>query len=140
MSEVLKVACFAIAGALCLAGGGCKPKAAGKGGGGFPMANVTANQPVQQEVIEWDEYPGRLEATEMVEVRARVTGYLQEIHFRDGAEVKKGDLLFVIDPRPYQAELDRAQADLVQAETRLELASNEAARAERLLKTKAISE
>ncbi len=104
------------------------------------MPRVTANQPIEREVTDWDEYPGRLESVEMVEVRARVTGYLQEIHFKDGEEVKKGDLLFVIDPRPYQAELDRWQAELKQAETRLELASNEAARAETLLKTKAISE
>ncbi len=76
----------------------------------------------------------------MVEVRARVSGYLQSIHFTDGAEVKKGDLLFVIDPRPYQAELDRSEADLNQAQTRLELAVNELGRAERLLKSKAISE
>src|SRR5262245_54213419 len=57
-----------------------------------PPPAVTANQPVQRDVIEWDEYPGRLEAVEMVEVRARVGGYLQSIHFTDGAEVKKGDL------------------------------------------------
>ena len=64
---------------------------------------------MQREVIEWDEYPGHLEAVEMVEVRARVNGYLQSIHFKDGAEVKKGELLLVIDARPYQAELDRAE-------------------------------
>jgi len=65
---------------------------------------------------------------------------LQSIHFKDGAQVKKGDLLFVIDPRPYQAELDRAVADVNQAQTKLELASNDLARAERLLASKAISE
>src|SRR5207248_8275691 len=97
-----------------------------------PPAAVTVNQPTEREVVEWDEYPGRLEAVDMVEVRARVNGYLQSVHFKEGAEVKKGDLLFVIDPRPYQAELDRAQADLNQAETRLELAANELARSERL--------
>jgi multidrug efflux system membrane fusion protein len=105
-----------------------------------PAPAVTATQPVQREVIEWDEFPGRLDAVDAVEVRARVSGYLQSIHFKEGAEVKKGDLLFVIDPRQYQAELDRAEADLRQAETRFELASNDLARAERLLKSKAISE
>lgn len=105
-----------------------------------PPPAVTANQPSQREVVEWDEYPGRLDAVDAVEVRARVSGYLQSIHFKEGAEVKKGDLLFVIDPRQYQAELDRAEADLRQAETRFELASNDQARAERLLKSKAISE
>src|SRR5215470_13857194 len=93
-----------------------------------PPSSVTANQPVQREVVEWDEFPGRLEAVEMVEVRSRVSGYLESIHFKEGAEVKKGDLLFVIDPRPYQAELERTQGDLNQAQTRFELASNEFAR------------
>src|SRR5437016_9431396 len=79
-------------------------------------------------------------AVDIVEVRSRVSGYLQSVHFKDGTEVKKGDLLFVIDPRPYQAEVDRGEADLRQAETKFELASNEFARAEKLLKAKAISE
>jgi multidrug efflux system membrane fusion protein len=106
----------------------------------MPPPPVTANQPVERDVLEWDEYPGRLDAVSMVEVRARVSGYLQSVHFKDGAEVKKGDLLFVIDPRQYQAELDRTEADLNQAESRLELANNDYARAERLLTSKAISE
>jgi membrane fusion protein, multidrug efflux system len=105
-----------------------------------PPAQVTVGQPVAKEVVEWDEYQGWVEAVDTVAVRARVGGYLDSIHFKDGAEVQKGDLLFVIDPRPYQAELDRAQADLLQAQTRFELASNDMARAERLLKAKAISE
>jgi multidrug efflux system membrane fusion protein len=101
---------------------------------------VTANQPIQREIVEWDEYPGHLDPVDMVEVRARVSGYLQSVAFKDGAEVKKDDLLFVIDPRPYQAELDRAEADLKQAQTRLDLASSEFARAERLRKSNTISE
>lgn len=105
-----------------------------------PPPAVTASQPVQRDIVEWDEYPGRLDAIDMVEVRARISGYLESVHFKDGAEVKKGELLFVIDPRPYQAELDRAGAGLKQAQTRLELANNDLARAERLLKSKAISE
>jgi RND family efflux transporter MFP subunit len=118
----------------------CKKQQQAQQQGGPPAAAVTVAQPTQKEVMEWDEYPGRLDAVEMVEVRARVNGYLQSINFKDGAEVKKGDLLFVIDPRPYQAELDRAKAELVQAETKLELAVNDAARAEKLLKAKAIAE
>jgi len=105
-----------------------------------PPAAVTVNQPVTRELVEWDEYPGRLDAVDSVEIRSRVSGYLQSVKFKDGAEVKKGDLLFVIDPRQYQAELDRAEADVKQMESRLELASNDLARAERLLKSKAISE
>ncbi len=105
----------------------------------MPPPAVTVNQPAQREVTEWDEYPGRLDAVDMVEVRARVSGYLESVHFKDGAEVKKGDLLFVIDPRQYQADLDRATADLAQAQSRFDLASNDQERAERLLKTKTIS-
>ena len=105
-----------------------------------PLPKVTVSRPLVQEIIEWDEYTGRLEATENVEVRARVNGYLQSIHFKDGAIVKKGDLLFVIDPRPYQAELDRVTAELQLAQARLELAKSDYARAQTLLQFRAISQ
>ncbi|HWP59211.1 MAG TPA: efflux RND transporter periplasmic adaptor subunit [Candidatus Acidoferrales bacterium] len=101
---------------------------------------VTVSQPLVQKVLEWDEYTGRLEATEQVEVRARVSGYLQSIHFNDGQIVKKGDLLFVIDPRPYQAEVDRVRAELDLARARLELARSDHARARALLQFRAISQ
>ena len=101
---------------------------------------VTVSLPIVQEIIEWDEYTGRLEATENVEVRARVSGYLQSIHFTDGAIVKKGDLLFVIDPRPYQAEVDRVTAELQLAQARLELAKSDYVRAQKLLQFRAISQ
>jgi RND family efflux transporter MFP subunit len=119
---------------------GCGKKQQQKASGPPPVPNVTIAQPVQKEIVEWDSYPGHIEAVDEVEVRARVGGYLQSIHFKDGAEVQKGDLLFVIDPRPYQAELEKAQAEVLRAQTRLELAKNEFERAERLLKGKAISE
>jgi multidrug efflux system membrane fusion protein len=105
-----------------------------------PPPKVTVVQPQMAIVTNWDEYPGHLEAVETVEVRARVVGYIDSIHFQDGAEVKKGDLLFVIDPRPYQTDLNRTQAQRQQAETRLELAQNDLKRAEGLRGTKAISE
>jgi RND family efflux transporter MFP subunit len=105
-----------------------------------PPPAVTVSQPIQRQVIEWDEYTGRLEAVETVDVRARVSGYLNEVKFKDGAKVKAGDLLFVIDPRPYQAELNRAEAELQRAKARLELAKNDLARAERLFRSRAISE
>jgi len=105
-----------------------------------PPPKVTVSQPVVREVIEWDEYTGRLEAVESVEVRARVSGYLESIHFQDGQIVKKGDLLFVIDPRPYQAELDQAEAELELAKARLKLAQDNVARAKKLLSARAISE
>jgi RND family efflux transporter MFP subunit len=101
---------------------------------------VTVSQPVVRELIEWDEYTGRLEPVETVEVRARVNGYLDSTHFKEGAIVKKGDLLFVIDPRPYQADLDNAEAALKLARARLELAQNNLARAKKLLSARAISQ
>jgi membrane fusion protein, multidrug efflux system len=105
-----------------------------------PPPQVTVNQPVLREVIEWDEYTGRLEAVESVDVRARVSGYLQSVHFTDGASVKKGALLFVIDPRPYQAELSRAQAALEQAIAQSERARKDFARAQQLIKSRAVSQ
>jgi RND family efflux transporter MFP subunit len=95
---------------------------------------------VEREVVEWDEYIGRLESPENVEIRARVSGYLDKVHFKEGREIKKGDLLFTIDPRPYQAEYDRAEAERQRAESQAELAKNDAERAKRLIATKAISE
>jgi RND family efflux transporter MFP subunit len=105
-----------------------------------PTPKVTVAQPQSGTVTNWDEYPGHLEAVEMVEIRARVSGYLNSIEFQEGAEVSATNRLFVIDPRPYQAELERAQADRQQAETRLDLARNDARRAETLRGTRAISE
>ena len=105
-----------------------------------PPSKVTVSHPQLATVTNWDEYPGHLEAVEMVEIRPRVSGYIDSIHFQDGAEVKAGDLLFVIDPRPYQAELDHVQAQRQQAETHLGLLRNDLQRAEGLRGTKAISE
>jgi RND family efflux transporter MFP subunit len=104
-----------------------------------PPPKVTVSQPVVRDVVEWDEFTGRLEAVESVEVRARVSGYLQSVHFTDGAIVKKGALLFVIDPRPYQAELNRAKATLEQAIARYERTQKDFARAQQLVKSRAIS-
>ena len=86
----------------------------------------------EKEVIEWDEFTGRIEAVESVEIRARVSGYLQAIHFKAGAMVKAGDPLFVIDPRPYQADLDRATADFERAEAEAKLAGLDFKRTEEL--------
>ncbi len=101
---------------------------------------VSVAHPRAVKVTDWDEFTGRLAATEQVEVRARVSGYLNSIHFKEGSIVKKDDLLFVIDPRPYEAAMTRAEGDLAQAETRLRLAINNLERADRLLKSRAISE
>ncbi|HEX2277174.1 MAG TPA: efflux RND transporter periplasmic adaptor subunit, partial [Candidatus Tectomicrobia bacterium] len=105
-----------------------------------PPPKVTVNQPVIRDVVESDEYTGRLEAVESVDIRARVSGYLQSVHFTDGAIVKKGALLFVIDPRPYQAELNRAKAQLEQAIARFERTQKDFARAQQLVKSRAMSQ
>jgi len=105
-----------------------------------PKPVIVASQPVQQEIVEWDEYTGRLQAVESVEIRARVSGYLKRIAFKDGGKVKKGDLLFIVDPRPYIAQLHQASAELDRAKSRLDLARNDVGRAQRLLKEQAISE
>lgn len=83
---------------------------------------VTVAKPVTKQIVEWDAYTGRLEAIDFVEVRARVSGYLQSTHFDEGQIVEKGDLLFIIDPRPYKAEFNGARAALSQSESQLVLA------------------
>lgn len=105
-----------------------------------PPPKVTVSQPVVRDIVEWDEYTGRLEAVESVDIQARVDGYLQSLHFTDGAILKKGALLFVIDPRPYQAELNRAQAALEQAIARHERTQKDFARAQQLVKSRAMSQ
>jgi multidrug efflux system membrane fusion protein len=105
-----------------------------------PPPAVSVVQPVAHDVVEWDEYIGRLESPETVEVRARVSGYLDKVHFKEGKEVKKGDLLFTIDRRPYQAEYDGADAEHQRAVSQAELAKNDFERAKKLIATKAISE
>jgi RND family efflux transporter MFP subunit len=95
---------------------------------------VTVSQPLQRELVELDEYTGQFAAKEYVEIRARVSGYLTEIHFEDGQLVKQGDLLFVIDPRPYEATLAAARAQLAQANAQVELATRQLERTAELRK------
>lgn len=102
-----------------------------------PPVSVAAA--LEREVVETVDFPGRIEAVESVEVRARVNGYLRSVHFRPGAQVKKGELLFVIDPRPFEAELARAEATLANTRAQLELARTELARQEQLLAERATS-
>ena len=107
---------------------------------GPPPPKVKVVQPVARDVTEWDEYTARLDAVDSVEVRPRVSGYLQAIHFQDGGIVQKGALLFTIDPRPYEAALHRAEADVQLAKSRLALARKNFARATDLLASHAISQ
>lgn len=108
--------------------------------GAAPPPPVEAATPLIQSVTEWDVYTGRFEAVERVDLRARVSGYLDSVHFKDGQIVQQGDLLFTIDQRPFKAELSQAKAEVASAQARLALAERELARAERLVATKAISE
>jgi multidrug efflux system membrane fusion protein len=103
-------------------------------------APVSAAVVVEKPIAETQEFSGRLEAVEHVEIRPRVSGYITEVAFTPGAEVKKGQLLFVIDPRPYQAEADRAEAAAKAARAKSDLARVELNRAERLLGDKAIAQ
>jgi RND family efflux transporter MFP subunit len=118
-----------------LAAIGCR-KAAAPSQGPLPVNVVTA---IEKEVNEWDEFTGRLEAVDSVEIRPRVSGYITEIPFAAGAIIKKGDLLYVIDPRPYQADFDRAAAELERTQAQLKLAQIELDRAKELRAKNTIS-
>ena len=102
-----------------------------------PPPKVTVAKPLQQEIIDYLEFTGTTHAFEEVEMRARVAGFLQSMEFTPGTQVEKGDLLFVIDPSEYQAELDAAEAELGSAEATLKRAQTEFARAQKLFKQKA---
>jgi multidrug efflux system membrane fusion protein len=101
---------------------------------------VQAAKVVAKPITEFDEFTGRFEAVERVEIRPRVSGYVSSTHFEQGHEVKKGDVLYVIDPRPYQAALKGAQAELARARTQAALAKSERERATRLIEKRAISQ
>jgi multidrug efflux system membrane fusion protein len=101
---------------------------------------VAVSQPVQREVVEWDEYTGRFDAVETVEVRARVSGYLEETHFKDGQNVKQGDLLYVIDSRPFERALDQARAELLAATTKVANANLDVERGKPLVERRVMSE
>ncbi len=107
--------------------------------GGPPAPQVSVAQVVSRQVHEWDDFTGRVAAVETVELRPRVTGYVERVVYEEGQEVKKGDLLFVIDRRTYRADLDRAEAELARARSAAALARSEDARAQTLIAAKAIS-
>ena len=101
---------------------------------------VAAAKVVSKPITEFDEFTGRFEAVERVDIRPRVSGYIVSANFQQGHEVKKGDILYVIDPRPYQATLNRAQAEVARAKTQLALAQSERERATKLIEKRAISQ
>jgi len=133
------VSAIAVSGALVAALGlsGCRSEATPSAQAPAPQVSVASA--LERNVTEWDEFTGRLEAVESVEVRPRVTGYIESVNFTEGSTVHKGDLLFVIDPRPYRAELSKSEAELARAVASAELAASDAARSEKLIDIKAVS-
>ena len=129
---VLAVSLLATAGCDSKGGGQAQAQAA-------PPAppSVTVATPLVRRLTEYDEFTGRFEPVQQVEIRARVSGYVQQIEFRDGELVEPGQILFIIDPRPYEAAADRAQAQLDQALAQLRLAQLEQARTAQLVSTAA---
>ena len=101
--------------------------------------SVTVAKPDAEKIVEWDEFTGRFEAIDSVDIRARVSGYLEAVAFEDGAIIQKGDLLFKIDPRPFEAELAAAKADLDSAAAARRNAKAENERGQRLLERSALS-
>ena len=105
-----------------------------------PPVPVSVSQPFVTEIVEWDEYAGRFDAVEAVEIRTRVSGHLTSVLFKDGQTVKKGDLLYVIDPRPFERALELARAELAQAKTKTDNAALDVDRGRPLLERKVLSE
>ena len=105
-----------------------------------PPPAVTVAKPIERTVVDQDEYVGRFVAVDSVEIRSRVSGYLSEIHFTDGQLVKKGDLLFVIDHKPFQIALDQMRANLAQARANLAFTEADLARGQELVRNKTMTE
>ena len=119
-----------------LAGCDNKPGA----GAAPPPPPVTVSKPIQKSITEWDEYTGRFVPVATVEVRARVSGFIESIHFKDGQIVKKDDLLFVIDQRPYQIAVEQAKADLERARAKYDVATSDVDRATPLVRNQTLTE
>jgi multidrug efflux system membrane fusion protein len=105
-----------------------------------PPPPVTVARPLQKTITEWDEYTGRFVAVEHVEIRARVSGFIDTVNFNEGQLVKQGDPLFVIDPRPYKLAVEQAQADLERARAKLQIASLDVQRAAPLVRSQTVTE
>ncbi len=105
-----------------------------------PPPPVTVATPLAKRIVNWDEYSGRFAAVQTVEVRPRVSGFIDKLHFKDGEIVKAGQLLFTIDPRPFELALETAKAELARATAQVELASTEVERARPLVQTGAVTE
>src|SRR5690242_21045902 len=132
--KVASVAAVLMAASLAGCGQGQQQKAAQN------LPAVTVASPAQRTVVDLDEYVGRFVAVSSVDIRSLLSGYLSEIHFTDGQMVKKGDLLFTIDRRPFQIVLEQMRANLAQARANLAFAEGDLARGEALLHNKTITE
>jgi RND family efflux transporter MFP subunit len=130
-----------IVAAVCLAFGlsGCGDSKAGSTAAP-PVPAVHVKTVEQRTISDWDTFTGRFEAVESVKLRPRVSGYIDQVSFSEGKDVKKGDVLFVIDPRPYRVQLERAQGDLARARAQAELSEKELRRTESLLAAHAVSQ
>jgi membrane fusion protein, multidrug efflux system len=126
-------------GAVGFAQFGSGPAQANSGPAAPPATPVSVAQVVSQEVSAWNEFSGRLEAVDRVDVRARVSGAVQAVHFREGSLVKAGDLLVTIDPTPYQAEVARVEAQVAAAQARVTYTQSELARSKALLEERAVA-
>lgn len=129
----LAVVCITLA--LVVSGCGAQASSAGV----EPLPEVSVANVLSKQVKQWDDFTGRVVAAETVELRPRVSGYVQRVAYKEGQEVRKGDLLFVIDPWPYHAALDRVQADLARVRSEAQLAQAQYTRARALIEAKAIS-
>jgi multidrug efflux system membrane fusion protein len=134
------IAAMALAGLAAFALSGCDESKAGPAAAAPAGPPITAATVIERRITETQEFSGRLEAVEKVDIRPRVGGFITSVNFKPGSVVKKGDVLFVIDPRPYQAEANRAEAAVSSARARADLAKLELARAERLLGDRAIAQ
>jgi len=134
MYRPLTIASFAL---IAVAAAGCARNEAAEAPPAPPQVSVA--KVIEKPITEFDEFTGRFTAVDRVELRPRVSGYISSVNFTEGHEVKKGDVLFVIDPRPYDAEYKRAEAELARAKTQLNLAQSEHERAKTLLEARAIS-
>ena len=107
---------------------------------GPPPAEVSVARVVSKEITEWDDFTGRVEAKETIEIRPRVGGYLASVNFDEGKPVKKGQLLFAIDDREYRAAVETAAANVARAQSRSDVAAGEVARSNKLLVARAVSQ
>ncbi|HND01731.1 MAG TPA: efflux RND transporter periplasmic adaptor subunit, partial [Nitrospira sp.] len=124
---------------MLLTAAGCNNEQASSGGQAPPPPEVGVAQVISKPVQQWDEYTGRISAIDTVELRPRASGYVQRVAYKEGQDVKQGDLMFLIDPRPYRAALENAQAQLARARVAQQLETIRNKRAQALIDDNAIS-